>query len=795
MKYDGGNIVNILFGRKKTYKSYFEIDKNDDFYYVVQLKNYDVCFTKEYSHAQEVVEVMENLEKSGRLDKLKPGFKWKSFKGLQHLKDEVSPHIYELIRPTLRKYGVPVRNNGNYLTTYDEFTSTVTYKTYKRKLVKGKHLENGVAIRKENEYYHLENVPSGKTIETMGNEELLRKFYFKTKDFIPWHRENVLEMLENEHQIEIYLESVKKAICSGKSVPKLNIELLAPLQFKMYGGTDPKKMSAFVSSMKKIDRMVGLKNIKSKIDEFIKAYSVNQTLGKMNIDTGGERLHSLFVGPPGAGKTEMVRIMSDLLWSLDMVQTNKFTELTKADLISSYIGGTEEKTKAKIKEALGGTLFIDEAYMFKGLSGNGEGNDYGKIALDIIMQAMDYYPGNKLVVFFAGYPVQIDEVLEMNDGLPSRFKYRFEFDDYTPAELTEIADGMLIEKGFATHEIQNSLKELIESKAKLGAMQGNARDARKLVDEIIEQHKILLANGYMQYTVISPSAIDIILNKKKIKNVSALEKLLEEGEKELNELIGMKSFKEGVETWKKVLEVGQKRFEQGINMKPPTLHMVFKGNPGVGKTTAARRLAKILKGMGVLSSGHFIEVQGKDLVGDHDGHTPKKVDKLLKKAKGGILFIDEAYSMVKGKNDRYGMEAVDKLVGAMDGTGENVDFVIILAGYPQEMEEFLSTNRGFKSRISEHFVFEDYNEDELVEIFKLEMNKLEFIMDQNTLETAKAAIAFAKEQNRLKDSNGRWISNFVNAINKAMSVRLIEENSTELQFVKSVDVKNAFVMM
>ncbi|WP_456364068.1 AAA family ATPase [Priestia aryabhattai] len=787
--------MNILFGRKKAYKSYFKIDKNDDFYYVVQLKNYDVCFTKEYTHAQEIVEVMEDLEKSGHLDKLKSGFKWKNFKGLQHLKDEVSPHIYELIRPVLRKYGVPVRNNGNYLTTYDEFTSTVTYKTYKKELVKGKHLENGVAIREENGYYHLENVPSGRIFETMKNENSLREFYYKTKDIIPWHRESVLEMLEEEYQIKVYLDSVKNAISSGKSIPKVDVELLAPLQFKMYGGTDPKKMKAFVSSMKKIDGMVGLKNIKYKIDEFIKAYSVNQTLGKMNIETGGERLHSLFVGPPGAGKTEMVRLMTDLLWSLDMVQTNKFTELTKADLVSSYIGGTEEKTKQKIIEALGGTLFVDEAYMFKGLSNNGEGNDYGKIALDIIMQAMDYYPGNKLVVFFAGYPAQIDEVLEMNDGLPSRFKYRFEFNDYTPAELTEIANGMLVKKGFVTDKIQGSLKNLIESKAKLGAMQGNARDARKLVDEIIEQHKVQLANGYMQYTVISPSAIEVILNKKKIKNTNALDKLLKEGEKELNELIGMESFKEGVQTWKKVVEVGQKRFKQGINMKPPILHMVFKGNPGVGKTTAARKLAKILKGMGVLSSGHFIEVQGKDLVGDHEGHTPKKVDELLKKAKGGILFIDEAYSMVKGKNDKYGSEAVDKLVGAMDGTGANVDFVIILAGYPREMEKFLSTNPGFKSRISEHFIFEDYNVEELIDIFKLEMNNWEFILDHNTLETAKAAITFAKEQNKLENSNGRWISNFVNAINKAMSVRISEEESEELQLVKSVDVKKAFVMM
>jgi SpoVK/Ycf46/Vps4 family AAA+-type ATPase len=789
-----------LFGRKKGKRyntSSFTIKQDSDFYYEVKLHSSTVCFTKEKLHAETVVNELEKFETEGTLEHLIPGFTWQHIRDIPYLIDNISFDAYSMIRPVLERYGVAHKYNGNYIITLDPINSTVSYKTVTGNLVTGKHLYNGVAIREENGEYKLENVPTGKTITTMNNEEQLRRFYHETASFFPWHYENVMQVLDDNISLKIYFKEVKIAISSGEKIPQPNTETIAPAQFSIYGGTDPLKLEAYVKAMKKLNSFIGMKNVKLKIDEFLKTYSVNKFLGKMNIGTEDEKLHSLIVGPPGTGKTEVARIMSDLLWSLDMIEENKFVELSKDDLVKSAVGGTEEATKAVIEKALGGVMLIDEAYTLLGNNGAaGDNNlDYGKIALEIIMRAMSFYPGKKLVVIFAGYRDKIDELLLENDGLPSRFKFKFEFDDYTPQELKEIAVEMLESQGFVTNDINEQLSNLVYSKAKRGSLQGNARDISNLVGEITRQHKNYVSEKGGHYKIIHPEVIHSVSNTKKVKNTDALNALLNEAEKELNALIGLEKFKKQVRSLKNVLTADQKRYAQGIVTTPPLLHMAFKGNPGTGKTTAVRILAKILKGLGVLSSGHFIEVKGKDLVGDHEGHTPKKVGALIKKARGGILFIDEAYSIVNGRNDRYGMEALNTLLGEMNGSGEDADLAIIFAGYPQKIEELFSLNDGFKSRINKHFIFEDYNIEELFELFKLKMKELHYELDYNVLETAKAAISYAKDAHNLENSNARWIRNYSLAIKDAQADRLEIEGYDNLQLIKQEDVLEAYKMM
>ncbi|MGF9891792.1 hypothetical protein ABEX78_24320 [Priestia megaterium] len=228
-----------IFGRKKGKRydtSSFSIEQDSDFYFEVKLHSSLVCYTKEKVHAEIVVRELEKFEREGTLEHLVPGFTWQHIKDIPYLIDSVSYDAYDMIRPVLRRYGVAHKYNGNYITTLDPINLTVSYKTVTGNLVTGRHIHNGVAIRKENDEYRLENVPTGKTITAMDNEEQLKHFYQETASFFPWHYENVMQVLEDNDSLRMYFKEVKKAISSGKQIPQPNTETIARAQFGIYGG-------------------------------------------------------------------------------------------------------------------------------------------------------------------------------------------------------------------------------------------------------------------------------------------------------------------------------------------------------------------------------------------------------------------------------------------------------------------------------------------------------------------------------------------------------------------------------
>lgn len=249
---------------------------------------------------------------------------------------------------------------------------------------------------------------------------------------------------------------------------------------------------------------------------------------------------------------------------------------------------------------------------------------------------------------------------------------------------------------------------------------------------------------------------------------------LESIEKEMDTLVGMKELKNLVKEIYAWLYINKCRQAQGLKVEKQVLHMLFKGNPGTGKTTVARLLGKLFYEMNVLAKGHLIEAERGDLVGEYIGQTAQKTRDLVKKADGGILFVDEAYSLARGGEKDFGKEAIDCLVKAMED-GQH-QFMLILAGYSREMDRFLSVNPGLPSRFPIMITFPDYKAGELVKISQKMIADREYALTEQAKQKIHQHLQILKGPNF---SNGRYVRNMIEKAIRNQSVRLLREGDHE----------------
>ena len=238
-----------------------------------------------------------------------------------------------------------------------------------------------------------------------------------------------------------------------------------------------------------------------------------------------------------------------------------------------------------------------------------------------------------------------------------------------------------------------------------------------------------------------------------------VEKSLDDLLSELNGLIGLEIVKKDVNSLIHLQEIKRLRKSRGLKEIPVSNHLVFYGNPGTGKTTVARLLAKIYHKMGILSQGQFVEVDRSGLVAGYVGKSPLKIQEVVKSALGGVLFIDEAYTLTySDSGNDYGQEAVDTLLKAMEDNRD--DLIVIVAGYPAPMEEFLNSNPGLKSRFNKYLYFEDYTPDELIGILKLNAKKADLVLSEEAEKFAKEFFTKRCENRPANYANGRDVRNF-----------------------------------
>lgn len=284
----------------------------------------------------------------------------------------------------------------------------------------------------------------------------------------------------------------------------------------------------------------------------------------------------------------------------------------------------------------------------------------------------------------------------------------------------------------------------------------------------------------------------VMASKKEEKNAAkpAAQSTSEEEEKterlqeiyqEIDQLIGLTQVKKLILEIQAFIKMQTLRQNIGLKHDPIVLHAIFRGNPGSGKTTMARLFGRLLKELGVLSKGHLLEVERADLVGEYIGHTAKKAKEQIKNAQGGVLFIDEAYSLARGGNKDFGREAIDALVKGMEDQREN--FVLILAGYQEEMKHFLATNPGLNSRFPLHIDFPDYSLQELAAIAENMYTARDYILTPNAKRQLLQLLEDTIRRYPKYHGNGRLSRNIVETSLRKQAIRLnqeLAENTSEM---------------
>ncbi len=480
---------------------------------------------------------------------------------------------------------------------------------------------------------------------------------------------------------------------------------------------------SFAEVFGKLNALVGLEEIKKKVMEharYLEFLQIRKDKGFK--ETEKINIHSVFTGNPGTGKTTVAKMMGQLYKKMGLLSKGHVTEVDRVDLVGEYIGQTAPKAREVIEKARGGVLFIDEAYALA--RANDDSKDFGREVIEILVKEMSNGKGD-LAVIVAGYPKEMKHFIQSNPGLRSRFKHFFEFPDYMPQDLIEIAQKSAVSREISfSPESFTVLKEIITSAFRdRDKSFGNAR----FVQDLLDKAKLNMALRIMSRK--NPARLsrdelseihvaDVIALKPKVQvilpEIPIDHMMLDSALADLDKLIGIENIKTQINEMVSLVSYYR---EAGKNVLSNfSLHTVLVGNPGTGKTTVARILARIYKALGILERGHIVETDRQGLVAGFVGQTAIKTSEKIDEALGGVLFIDEAYALsnFNGLQGDFGNESIQTILKKMEDL--RGQFFIIVAGYPENMEIFLKANPGLSSRFDKTLRFNDYTPEQLEEI-------------------------------------------------------------------------------
>jgi replication-associated recombination protein RarA len=528
--------------------------------------------------------------------------------------------------------------------------------------------------------------------------------------------------------------------------------------------------------MDQLMALTGLQDIKKKAMEIVKAVLLNK--GRPASLKADVAMNFLFTGNPGCGKTTVANLLTRAMNQLGFRKNNTMIETSAQDILKLKNPGTDFADM--MKQATGGCLFIDEAYRFSPAPAGQQPNASNEV-LDYLLEAIEKPEiRSTTTVILAGYRDEIETLLAYNVGFASRFNREFCFPDYTEVQLCKIFLGMVKDRGFLLERKKDcgvSIGAVMANRIHSGAGKkgfGNAREVRNKVEEVIAKQSDRLGTMMLQKKPVSERdyklllAVDSVGVRPDFNRSPTM--------RQLETMMGLNKVKEH---FRNLMDMATQNFDREMRGEKPnliSLHRVFYGNPGTGKTTVSELYGALLKELGYLSKGDFIRVTPADLTGEAEGGAATNTKAVLEKARGKVLLIDEAYVLdPKRKNNIYGGNVLDTLVEKLDGEAGS-DCAVILAGYRREMFAMLENNHGLHRRFNiDDFgiFFEDMEDEELRQVLVSGVGK-EGLAFSNLLDIDLVLNRIAQKRRMPGFGNAATVNSMINVAKVAKSKRLGE---------------------
>ncbi|MGP4023330.1 AAA family ATPase [Actinomadura sp. 3N407] len=485
--------------------------------------------------------------------------------------------------------------------------------------------------------------------------------------------------------------------------------------------------SADTDPLAELAACAGIEPAKREVDALVAEARAARLRREAGMTARTRPRHLVFIGNPGTGKSKVAGILGRLYADLGVLTSGHLVEVERADLLGEYATESVLRVRRAVEQAHGGVLVVRDAHALVSAAADAA---RGREVLDVLLTGVQAHTED-LVVVLTGPEAELNGLLKSHPDLAAHFPRTVRFPDLDEDELVEVFAAKAADSGFELAPgVLGKVRELAEAAPRERGF-GNARAMIHLLDRAVAmQGRRVLADGIVDET---ESLDEILLEDVPDTLTRGRDDVPGDPLAEIDRLIGLADIKREVSSLVAEVRAEQLRRDAKLSPASPSRHMVFMGNPGTAKTTIARLIAAVYARLGLLSSGHLVEVTRADLVAEFVGQTAPRVRGAVERALGGVLFVDEAYALSSSGGDRrdFGHEAIAELLRLMEE--HRGDLVVIVAGYDAEMEQFLNANPGLKSRFPKVLRFPDYSGDELVTIFEFMAAEAGFALAPGTV--------------------------------------------------------------